>query len=147
MKDQLIPEADHVARYCRASTVEDGEISAAAFMLRQGEEYLSVNWLEELKLPSRATQIRGLQELYAQKFNRIGAGARIAILNVGALRTNVELKSPDRRLLPVLHEPIIPEDPSHAGIYEVPYDDETVAELIVEVVQEKHPARSESTSI
>ncbi len=140
MKNQLIPDIDHVARYCRASTVEDGEISAAAFMLRQGEEYLSVNWLEELKRPDRATQIRGLQELYARKL-RVGAGARIAILNVGALRTNVELKSPDKRLLPVLHEPIIPDDPSHAGIYEVPYDDETIAELIVEAVHEKYPAR------
>ena len=142
MKGQQIPDADHVARYCRASTVEDGEISAAAFMLRHGEEYLSVNWLEELKRPNRATQIRVLRELYARKFNRVGAGARIAILNVGVLRTNVELKSPDRWLLPVLHEPIIPDDPSHAGIYEVPYDDETIAELIVEAVHEKHQARN-----
>src|SRR5437867_12489750 len=142
MKGQVIPEADHVARYCRASSVENGEISATAFMLRQGEEYLSVNWLEQLKRPSRATEIRGLQELYTRKFNRVGAGARIAILNVGALRTNVERKSSDRRLLPILHEPIIPDEPSHAGIYDIPYDDETIAELIVEVVQEKHPARS-----
>jgi hypothetical protein len=141
MKGQPIPEADHVARYCKASTVEAGEISATAFMLRQGEEYLSVNWLEELKRPNRAAQIASLQEVYARKL-RVAAGARIAILNVGVLRTNVERKSLDRRLLPVLHEPIIPDDPSHAGIYEIPYDDETIAELIVEVVQEKHPARS-----
>lgn len=142
MKGQLIPDTDHVARYCRASTVEDGEISAAAFMLRKGEEFLSVNWLEDLNSSNRATQIRGLQAVYARKFNRVGAGARIAILNVGVLRTNVEHRSPDRRLLPVIHEPIIPDDPSHAGIYEVPYDDETIAELIVEAVHEKHPART-----
>jgi len=70
MKGQPVPEADHVARYCRASSVENGEISATAFMLRQGEEYLSVNWLEELKRPSRATQIRSLQEVYARKLRR-----------------------------------------------------------------------------
>jgi hypothetical protein len=57
MKDQPIPDTDHVARYCKASTVEDGEISAAAFMLREDERYLSVNWLEELKLPNRAAEI------------------------------------------------------------------------------------------
>ena len=141
MKDQPIPDTDHVARYCKASTVEDGEISAAAFMLRQDERYLSVNWLEELKLPNRAAEITGLQELYTRKFSRVGAGARIALLNVGRLRTNVQTKSPDRRVLPVLHEPIIPDDPSHAGIYEIPFDDEIVAELIVETVQEKHSAR------
>ena len=111
-------------------------------MLRKGEEFLSVNWLEDLNSSNRATQIRGLQAVYARKFNRVGAGARIAILNVGVLRTNVEHRSPDRRLLPVIHEPIIPDDPSHAGIYEVPYDDETIAELIVEAVHEKHPART-----
>jgi hypothetical protein len=44
-------------------------------------------------------------------------------------------------VLPVLHEPIIPDDPSHAGIYEIPFDDEIVAELIVETVQEEYSAR------
>jgi hypothetical protein len=141
MKGQAIPDSDHVARYCKASTVEDGEVSAAAFMMRETEEYLSVNWLEELKRSDRASQIRDLQQLYATKL-KVAAAARIAILNVGALRAKVERESPDRRLLRVLHEPIIPDDPSHAGIYEIPYEDEIVAELIAQVILEDHPARA-----
>ena len=141
MKGQAIPDSDHVGRYCGARTVENGEISAAAFMLREGEEYLSVNWLEELKGPSRASQIRDLQELYTKKL-KVGATARIAILNVGTLRTKVERESPDSRLLRVLHEPEEPDDPSHAGIYEIRHDDEVVAELIAQVVLENHPARA-----
>ncbi|MBI2232103.1 MAG: hypothetical protein HYU46_23795 [Deltaproteobacteria bacterium] len=39
---------------------------ATAFMLREGEEFLSVNWLEELKCPDRASEIRALQHLYAR---------------------------------------------------------------------------------
>lgn len=141
MKGQAIPDSDHVGRYCKASTVENGEISAAAFMMRETEEYLSVNWLEVLKSPSRASQIRDLQELYTKKL-KVGATARIAILNVGTLRSKVERESPDSRLLRVLHEPQEPDDPSHAGIYEIPHDDEIIAELIAQVVLEKYPARA-----
>jgi hypothetical protein len=111
-------------------------------MLREGEEYLSVNWLEALSRSDRTSEIRELQDLYARKLNRVGAAARIAILNVGALRTKVERESQDMRLLRVLHEPIIPDDPSHAGIYDIPYDDDFVAELIAQAVLEKHPARA-----
>ena len=75
MKGQAIPDSDHVGRYCKASTVENGEISAAAFMMRETEEYLSVNWLEVLKSPSRASQIRDLQELYTKKLKGWGYGA------------------------------------------------------------------------
>jgi hypothetical protein len=141
MKGQAIPDSDHVGRYCKASTVENGEISAAAFMMRETEEYLSVNWLEVLKSPSRASQIRDLQELYTKKL-KVGATARIAILNVGTLRSKVERESLDSRLLRVLHEPEEPDDPSHAGIYEIPHDDEIIAELIAQVVLEKYPARA-----
>jgi hypothetical protein len=141
MKGQAIPDSDHVGRYCKASTVENGEISAAAFMMRETEEYLSVNWLEVLKSPSRASQIRDLQELYTKKL-KVGATARIAILNVGTLRSKVERESLDSRLLRVLHEPEEPDDPSHAGIYEIPHDDEIIAELIAQVVLEKYPART-----
>ena len=140
MTGQVIPDSDHVGRYCKASTVENGEISAAAFMVRKTEEYLSVNWLEELNRSDRATQIRELQSLYARKL-RVGAAARIAVLNVGSLRAKVERESPDSRLLRILHEPES-DDPSHAGIYEISYDDEIVAELIAQAVLETHAARA-----
>lgn len=141
MKGQAIPDSDHVGRYCKASTVENGEISAAAFMMRETEQYLSVNWLEVLNRSERAIQIRDLRSLYATKL-RVGTAARIAVLNVGALRAKVERESPDSRLLRVLHEPEEPDDPSHAGIYEIPHDDEIIAELIAQVVLEKYPARA-----
>lgn len=141
MKGQAIPDSDHVARYCRPSTVPDGEIQATAFMLREGEEYLSVNWLEALGHSDRTSEIRELQDLYARKLH-VGAAARIAILNVGSVRAKVVRESQDMRLLRVLHEPIIPDDPSHAGIYDIPQDDDLVAELIAQAVLENHRARA-----
>jgi hypothetical protein len=142
MKDQRIPDSDHVARHCKTSTAPDGEIQATAFFLREGEEYLSVNWLEELKCPDRTSEVRALQDLYTRKMTRVGAGARIAILNVGRLVTKVENESIDRRQLRVLHEPE-PDDPSHAGIFGISYDDrEIVAELIAQEVLENYLARA-----
>lgn len=142
MKGDVIPDPDHVARHCKTTTASDGEIQATAFMLREGEQSLSVNWLEELKRSDRASQIRDLQDLYARKMTRVGAGARIAILNVGTVRARVEQESPDRIAVRVLHEPE-DDDPSHSGIYGIPYDDrQFVAELIAQVVLENHPARA-----
>ncbi len=140
MKGQAVPDSNHVARYCRASSVDSGEIQATAFMMRENEPYLSVNWLEELKRPDRKDEIRELQLLYSRKL-RVCATARIAVLNVGAVRIKVEHESVDGRLLSITHEPES-DDPSHAGIYGIPHDDEFVAELIAQVVSETHPARA-----
>ena len=140
MKGDAIPDSDHVARLCKASSVDNGVIQATAFMLRQIEQYLSVNWLEELNRPDRASEVRELQDLYGRKFKGVGAGARIAVLNVGILRAQVENKSSGGRLR-ILHEPE-DFDPSHAGIYGIPHDDDLVAELIAQVVLESHPARA-----
>lgn len=139
MKGQTIPDSDHVGRYCGARTVDNGEITAAAFMLRNTEAYLSVNWLEELKQPERTTQIRDLQDLYSKKL-KVGATAQIAILNVGAFRNKVARESSDGRSLQVIHEPEF-EDPSHAGIYGFSHDDEIIAELIAETVLETYLAK------
>ena len=141
MNGQVIPDPDHVARYCKTSTAPDGEIQATAFMLRKGEQSLSVNWLEELKCPDRASEVGALQDLYARKM-KVGAGARIAILNVGTVRTKVKLESPNRVAVRVVHEPE-DDDPSHSGIYGIPYDDQQiVAELIAQVILEKYSARA-----
>ena len=139
MKGQTIPDSDHVARYCKPSAVENDEVQPTAFMVRITDESLSVNWLEELKCLDRITEIRELQGLYAKKL-QVRAAARIAVLNVGVIRAKVQRESPTRRELRVLHDPR-PEDPSHSGIYDIPYDDEIVAELIAQVVLETHPAR------
>ncbi len=141
MKGDVIPDPDHVARYCGASTVDDGKIQPTAFMLRERDAYLSVNWLEKLRGPDRAGQVGELQKLYATKL-QVGAKARMAILNVGTVRYKVENESPDKWVLRVLHE-FEDDDPSHSGIYGIPYDDrEIAAELIAQVVLENHPARA-----
>ena len=58
MKGETIPDQNHIARFCRPMQVDEGQIQAAAFMLRADEESLSViGWnfstaqVERVKLP------------------------------------------------------------------------------------------------
>ena len=145
MKGDKIPNYDHVARYCKPITVEDGQIQATAFMVRMGEESLSVNWLEFLNCSSRESEIAEIQNIYSTKLN-VGARAKIAVLNVGEVRQKVLTESPDRRKLEVLHAPIENDpsrknDPSHSEISNLKQDDELIAELILELVRETYSAR------
>jgi hypothetical protein len=140
MRGDVIPDKNHISRYCKATQVADGQIQSTAFMLRAGEESLSVNWLEFLKCSSRDSEIGELRRIYATKL-RVGARAKIAVLNVGGVREKVRSESPDGRNLDVLHNPET-EDPSHSGIYNLKQDDELIAELILETVRETYSART-----
>lgn len=140
MKSDKIPEQDHIARYCKPTTVEDEQIQATAFMLREGEESLSVNWLEFLNCTNRESEIEEIRSIYSRKLKRVGANAKIAVLNVGEVREKVIKESQDRRNLEVLHNPEN-DDPSHSGIYNLKQDNELIAELILETVSENYSAR------
>ena len=139
MKGDTIPDQNHIARFCRPMQVNEGQIQAAAFMLRADEKSLSVNWLEFLNCSSRENEITKIRTIYSETFT-VGARARIAILNVGEVRKKVLTESPDGRNLEVLHDPLI-NDLSHSGIYNLKQDDELIAELILETVRDSYSAR------
>ena len=142
MKGDTIPDQHHIARYCKPTQVPNGKIQATAFMLRNVEGSLSVNWLEFLNCSSRESEIDALRSTYSRKL-KVRAGAKISVLNVGEVREKVLTESPDRRNLKVLHDPQYIEvyDPSHSGIYNLKQADELIAELILETVRETYPAR------
>lgn len=146
MKGDKIPDHNHIARFCKPTQVADGQIQPTAFMLRENEQSLSVNWLECLNCSSRERKIAELRNIYSAKLN-VGLRAKIAILNVGEVREKVLTESPDRRNIDILHDPIIDDpsqinDPSHSGVYNLKQDDELIAELILETVRETYPARN-----
>jgi hypothetical protein len=142
MKGETIPDQHHIARFCKPTQAPNGQVQATAFMLRPGEESLSVNWLEFLSTSSREAEIEELRNIYSRKL-KVGTGARIAALNVGDMRAEVLAESPDRRNLRVLHDPQYGtvNDPSHSGIHGLKPDDELIAELILETVRETYFAR------
>jgi len=134
MKGDKIPDQDHITRYCKPSQAPDGNIQPSAFMLRVNEESLSVNWLGYLNCINRESEIAAVREIYKAKF-KVGATAKIVVLNVGEVRQKVLNETPDRRNLDVLHDPLT-DDASHSGIYNLKQDNELIAELILETVRD-----------
>lgn len=139
MKGDTIPDQNNIARLCLPKHVPEGQIQATAFMLREGEESLSVNWLEFLNCSSRESEITKIRTIYSETFT-VGARAKIAVLNVGEVCKKILKESPDGRNIEVQHDPLM-NDPSHSGIYKLKQDDELIAELILETVCESYSAR------
>lgn len=83
MSPQRVPDSDHISRYCGGSHVEDDEVSGVAFMLRDNEDSLSVNWLEFLQLPDRQGEVREVCRVLRDKGRSLGPTSVIAVLNVG----------------------------------------------------------------
>ena len=110
-----LPHSNNVARYCRRRDIgTDGTPLETAFYLRNGEEYLSTNWLEYFHESERHTQTRGVRQALIHKGFRIQRSACFAVLNVGTaitacrrfLALGVRFTTKGERL-----------DPSHTGIY------------------------------
>jgi hypothetical protein len=79
MKGDILPGSDHILRYCGGLHVtEQGRISGTAFRLKATEVSLSVNWLEILKLPDRAAQVKEIRRVLNLQF---GARAKLAVLS------------------------------------------------------------------
>ncbi len=146
MKGNTVPDDNHIARLCLRQHVDNGQILATGFNLRLSDVFLSVNWLEYLRCPSRDKEIAEIQKVYSVKLT-IKPDAKIAVLNVGEVREKVLTGSQDRRNLKVLHEPL-PDpshpninDPSHSGIYNLKQNDRIeIGELIRQAVLKTYPA-------
>jgi hypothetical protein len=139
-KNDVIPNEHHVSRLIGRSKIddEDDRIDGSAFCLRDGEKYLSVNWLEFLDLPNREEQIQEVRTVLQKKMRNIGATSILAVLNVGVTKEAVSHRTNIR----FLHYPS-DKDPSHSGIFDLIEEEEAViGDLIAESVKERFPARN-----
>lgn len=81
----ILPKKNNVARYCKPSTLDNSGVNFNAFQLNKqnGENYLSVYWLEYFKNKNISDN---LKEVYNFQKNVIGYGlshnGAYAILNV-----------------------------------------------------------------
>ena len=67
----------------------------------------------------------------------LGSRSRIAVANVASLINHIRAE----RILKVQHEPELPDDPSHSGIFGYGIDDDLIELMIAEVFQESYPAK------
>lgn len=148
MKDEPIPDEQHITRLCKTGGLNDEQTRpiTAAFMPREGEEYLSVNWVEFFCLPSREDGIDKIRQCLNTKFE-LRPSYRLALLNVGELIARVKADTRGTVIPEVVHRPDEPKpDPSHSGIFNLPHQDKekmlTVANALVESVLDVVPAKA-----
>lgn len=144
MTGRDLPDSDNVVRYVGGSHIDDGQVLGGAFCLPVGRDDLSVNWLEcfsHLSKPEQLSEIRRLSRLTP------GASARLAELNVGAVKTYVCHKLPSLRLVstPSPANENYEADPSHGDIIGLPPaaspQSTLIGDMIAECVNAQHPAR------
>ena len=130
---ELRPE-HNVARYCRPRTIVHGNISRDAFLLREGEQFLSTNWLEYFHEFDRRIQVSGVRAVLSGKNFTVSPGGRFAVLNVGMAIQQIR----DALLRFVLLGQA--SDPSHAGIFGYAETDIDIAGALALLDREEYPA-------
>ena len=130
-----LPGKDHISRYCAPKTAPDGQSTGASFMLREGEEFLSVNWMEHFGETDQKSQIAKIREHIELSLAKYGL---FAVLNVGKVIDQIQRVG--EKKLAILHEPT-QGDPSHSGVHGYQHEDLLIAELIAEMVIETYPSR------
>ena len=110
----------------------------AAFLLREGEEYLSTNWLEHFHPADRDVQLAGVRQALRDKGRGVRRTAFFLVLNAGDAidqcrqKLNLEI-----RFVPLGER----RDPSHTGIYGLTGNKSQAADALAQAVSpaEVHP--------
>lgn len=132
MRDDPIPDEDHISRYCSPARVEDGVPLAAAFRMRPTERYLSVNWLEYWESASMSEALDRVKMDFALRISEAG---RFAVLNVSDAKETIERVT--HRQASVTHQPTV-RMRSHAGVFGYSSDAlEVAAELAASVSRDR----------
>ncbi len=110
-----LPGADHVARYCKPTALQDGIPLPEGFIPRNREEYISVNWLEYFSgTRNKSEQVERIRKNIQESGSlRLAASGKFAVLNVG--KTKERIFDAMRISLAIEHRPL-KDNPSHGGI-------------------------------
>ena len=139
MNDSKIPPEHHVVRYISPSLVVGDYADGNAFVLREKEEGLSVNWLEAFKSDDTNFQLSEVRQLSRNCLRKNG---RFAKLNVGNTKQYVSSRAKNSRIsvnLEFLKAPLEktsewPADPSHAEIIGIPPGNSVEARVVGELM-------------
>ena len=146
MTGNQLPDDGHVVRYVKPSLVDGEVIDGGAFVLREDETGLSVNWLEFFGGNDDHRQVDEVRNLFRLRLARNG---RFARLNVGDTRQNVSACAAEAGIILTLAMSEAPlaatgqfaADPSHAEITGLPPTESDEAMLVGDLIAGcvKHP--------
>ena len=141
MTSDELPDDGHIVRYVKPSLVEDEAVDGSAFVLREDETTLSVNWLEAFDGYDQDHQIREVRRLSRL---RLATNGRFAKLNVGQTKRHVSecieaigvSAEPGISAAPLDPTDEFEADPSHAVVTGFPPGDSDDALLIGDMIAE-----------
>ena len=136
-----IPDQDHVLRYVKPSLLDGSAVDGGAFVLRETETGLSVNWLEILESAGHADPVSEVRRLSRISLASTG---KLVKLNVNHIKQHVSSGANEAGFfltLNVLEDPLpgtpnFDPDPSHAEIRGLPNYADDAAMLIGDLLAE-----------
>ena len=140
MKGDLLPDDDHVVRYVRPGLIDGKQVDGGAFVRKEEETALSINWLDYFQNQTKENKLQAVRGLFRLDVRRNG---RFAELNVGQTRKHV---TSEIKTLKFVEDPLTVDlennydaDPSHALIEGLPDPNNTpeFAEMIGDMIQER----------
>ena len=142
---KILCDDDHVSRYCKPSAVDDNTLMpmAAAFELREDEEYLSVNWIECFEELNLIAAINKVQWTLQNKDLSIRSNGRFAVLGVKEIKAAIS--NVTRRVSRIEHMPET-DDCSHCGVFGYSASDlEVASEIALQLaIQNVYPPTTNS---
>jgi hypothetical protein len=149
-KGDTIPDGHHVLRHVPKSKIEqDGRINGGAFLRREVDDGLSVEWREAAGDVPPLDQLQAIRAVFRRQVKQ---SHRFAELPVGVTRERVREGAAALGMMVVLrfeHEPLEaadgkPEDPYHSEIFGTPEHGHlratAIGDLIAECISEQYPA-------
>jgi hypothetical protein len=149
-KSDVIPDDHHVLRHVPRSKIEqDGRVNGAAFVRRENEDGLSVEWREATGNAPVAEQLQAVRAAFRRQVARSHCFAE---LPVGLTRERVREQATALEMTVDLrfeHEPLeaasgMPEAPFHSEIFGTPEFGHlratAIGDLIAECISEQYPA-------
>ncbi len=143
MTGRDLPNEDSVVRHAKQTQIRDGRLDGSAFLLKDGEQGLSVNWLDCFRGQSKSQQLNEVRRLIRLTLRH---SHRFAELNVGETRERIGGGLDGIRFV---HSPLDADaefeaDPSHSEILGLPPGSAPEAQLMGDViarcVRNIHPA-------
>ncbi len=139
MRGELLPDDDHVVRYVRPGLIEGEEVTGDAFLRKERENALSINWLDYFRNQPKEQQLREVRRLFRLQ---VSPNGRFAELTVGQTRQHL---ADELEALKFVEDPLTAdpenghdEDLSHALIEGLPDPNQTpeLAEMIGDMIAE-----------
>ena len=133
LRDQLIPEDHHIARYLRPSDVDNECVNSTGFQYKKHkngelkEQELSTNWLEFFGLSASEAQcIEHVKQAFHDKQYTLKPNGRFVALHVKRMRDEVQegTKEHTEQVSLLIKHTAQLNDLSHSSIFGIPFDDD-----------------------